>query len=161
MIADWKARWRTRLAAALLIVCLPLLVPALLLWLLIVFVGKLLLLIAVWAFWIPRGKDMLLVYSRSPHWVEYFESGLIRELEGRAMILNWSDRAQWSSLDLRILIFKAFKGAKSFNPMVIVFKPLRWPVSFRFYDAFKLRKHGNDQQLHELEAKLAAHLANT
>ena len=159
MNTDKKGSWQTWLWLSLVLVLSPLLLPAVLLWLIFLLLGKLLVLLAVWVYWIPRGKDMLLVYSRSPHWMEYFETGLIPRLGRRVVVLNWSDRARWPRFDLRTSVFRAFKGEKSFNPMALVFKPFRWPVSFRFYEPFKQRKHGNEQPLHDLEADLLAYIA--
>lgn len=163
MNADRKSRWRDWLGAALVIVLIPvllLLLPVVLLWLLGILFAKIVLLTAAWILWLPRGKDTLIVYSRSPHWMEYFENELIPQLERRAVVLNWSDRAQWSPFALRTLLFRAFKGERAFNPTILIFRPLRWPKFFRFYDCFKQRKHGNDQPLYDLEMKLAPYLAN-
>ncbi|MCC6494016.1 MAG: hypothetical protein IT424_13460 [Pirellulales bacterium] len=80
---------------------------------------------------------MHIVYSRSPHSMEYYESGLLPQLEHRAMMLNWSDRAKWPKLDLRVLTFRAFAGETSFNPIVTHFKPFRWPRDYRFSMLFE------------------------
>lgn len=165
MGADQKRRWPNwlvlPLVTVLIVVVIPIvvvLIPIVLLWLLGAFLAKLIVLAGVWICWLPRGKDTLIVYSRSPHWMEYFESGVIPRLERRAVVLNWSDRAQWPSFALSTMVFQAFKGGASFNPMVLVFRPLRWPERFRFYDSFKQRKHGKEQPLRDLEAKLATYL---
>jgi hypothetical protein len=153
-----EVRWRDLPLILLVIALLPLLIPAVLIWLLGLLVAKSLVLLAVWLLWLPRGKDMLVVYSRSPHWMEYFELGLIPQVEHRAQIINWSDRAKWSTLDLRTLVFRAFAGNRSFNPIVILFRPLRWPEQFRFFEPFRDHKHGKDQPLRELEEKLEQRL---
>jgi hypothetical protein len=142
----------------LVIALLPLLIPAVLIWFLILLTAKSFVLLAIWLLWLPRGKDLLVVYSRSPHWMQYFEAGLIPLIEQRGQILNWSDRTTWPTLDLRTLAFRAFAGDRSFNPIVIVFRPLRWPERFRFFEAFKDHKHGKDQPLRELEERLERRL---
>jgi hypothetical protein len=157
MSADQKNRLKVWQGLILVIVAIMAL-PAITLWLLGLVIFKLLVLLAVWILWLPRGKDILIVYSRSPHWMEYFEAGLIPRLEYRAMTLNWSDRAKWTRFALSTLVFRAFRGETSFNPMVILFRPLRWPAQFRFYESFKQRKHGKHESLAELEAKLEKQL---
>ena len=135
-----------------------LLLPAILLWVLVRFLAQTSVLLAVWMWWLPRGRDTLVVYSMSPHWKEYFEADLIPLIERRSLILNWSDRSKWSTLDLRVLAFRAFAGEHSFNPMVISFKPFRWPERFRFFEPFKEYKHGKDQPLQQLEEYLGRRL---
>jgi hypothetical protein len=161
MGADRKSSWRASLVIVLVVVALPILIPALLIWLLISFALKLLLLVVAWSAWTPQGKEMLIVYSNSPYWKEFFEAALIPELEARALILNWSERSEWRRFDLRTLIFRSFVGRRSFNPMVLVVRPFRWPKSFRFYDAFKQFKHGKEQQLNNLVDALRTYLAKT
>ena len=155
MDADQDKQWLIWLVAPLLIVLLPFLLAAVLLWLVIVLVIKLVIIIGVWFAWNPRGKDTLVVYSRSPYWQEYFEARLIPQIESRSLLLNWSDRACWPSWRLRTLAFRMFKGERDFNPMVLVFKPFHWPKSFRFYDSFIQHKHGREQPLIALEKQLA------
>jgi hypothetical protein len=142
----------------LLVILVVPLIPALLFWILCRVLVQAFVLLAVWVVWLPRGKDTLIVYSRSPNWMEYFEAGLIPHLERRAMILNWSDRAKWRTLDLRVLVFRAFGGRTSFNPMVILFRPFRWPEEFRFFESFRDLKHGKEQPLRDLEGRLARRL---
>jgi hypothetical protein len=151
-------RWRDLPLILLVIALLPLLILAALIWFLCLCIAKSLVLLTVWLLWLPRGKDILVVYSRSPHWMEYFEPGLIPRLAQRSQVLNWSDRAIWSTLDTRTIVFRAFAGNRSFNPIVILFKPFRWPERFRFFEPFKHRKHGNDQPLRELEEQVAVRL---
>ncbi|RIK86999.1 MAG: hypothetical protein DCC67_02330, partial [Planctomycetota bacterium] len=128
------------------------------LWLLAHWLVQALLVLATWVCWLPRGKDTLIVYSRSPHCLDYFEARLIPQLSQRATTLNWSDRAKWPAFGLSSLIFRAFAGSTSFNPMVMHFKLLRWPKVFRFFEAFRNRKHGQEQPLQELEKELVRRL---
>jgi hypothetical protein len=163
MNSDQKMRWRDRLFLALslpvLLVLLPVVLLSLLAVLAIILVANALVLIAVWMLWSPRGKDTLVVYSQSPHWKEYFESDLLPKLERRAMALNWSERSRWSWFDLRVVLFRAFKGNKSFVPMILVVPPFQRPKTFCFYEAFQDFKHGKEQSLRELESQVNAYFA--
>src|SRR5262245_14220720 len=106
----------------LVVVLLPLAFVGLFLWL----VGSLLLLVVVWLTWCPRGRYALVVYSNSPVWQEYFETEMLPSLAGRAAILNWSARSRWE-VSLPVMLFNLFGGSREFNPIAIVFEPLRWP----------------------------------
>lgn len=127
------------------IVLLPVVAVALLLWLL----SALLLLSAVWLMWCPRRRYAIVVYSNSPVWQEYFERHVIPQLGGRAVVLNWSDRKRWP-FSLAVILFRVFAGGRQFNPIAIVFEPVRWPRSFRFYKAFRSFKHGQPEEVEKL-----------
>lgn len=45
--------------------------------------------------WRPKGKDVLLVYSNSPHWQRYVEENWMPRWGHRAVVLNWSERSGW------------------------------------------------------------------
>jgi hypothetical protein len=164
MNSDQKMRWRDRLVLALrlavLLSLLPVVLVVLLVVLAIILVRNALVLIAVWTLWSTRGKDTLVVYSQSPHWKEYFESGLLPKLERRAIALDWSERSRWPWFDLRVVLFRTFKGYKSFVPMILVVPPFRRPKTFRFYEAFQDSKHGKEQPLRELELQVSAYFAS-
>jgi hypothetical protein len=129
----------------LLIVLLPVAVIGLLLWLL----SALLLLSVVWLTWCPRRRYAIVVYSNSPIWQEYFETQVIPRLGHRAIVLNWSERKTWNA-SLPLILFRVFGGGREFNPMTIVFKPLAWPRTFRFYKAFRSFKRGNPEEVEKL-----------
>ena len=129
----------------LLIVLLPVVVVALLLWL----ISALLLLAVVWLTWCPRRRYAIVVYSNSPVWSEYFERQVIPQLGERAVVLNWSERKRWT-LSLPVILFWVFGGSRQFNPLAIVFEPLRWPRPFRFYTAFRSFKHGRPEDVEKL-----------
>ena len=126
----------------LVIVLLPVVVVGLLLWLL----SALLLLSVVWLTWSPRRRYAIVVYSNSPVWQEYFETQVIPQLGDRAVVLNWSERKRWS-VTLPVVLFRVFGGAREFNPVAIVFEPLLWPRTFRFYKAFRSFKHGRSEDV--------------
>lgn len=118
---------------------------ALLLWL----VAAVILLVVVWTTWFPRGRRALVVYSNSPIWQEYFERQVLPELGGRAVVLNWSDRARWP-LSLPVALFRLFAGTREFNPLAIVFRPFAWPRRFRFYGPFQAFKHGRTREVDDM-----------
>jgi hypothetical protein len=132
-------------ALPLLIVLLPVVVIAVLLWL----ISALLLLSVVWLTWCPRRRYALVVYSNSPIWQEYFETQVISRLAERAVVLNWSERKRWT-FSLPVILFRVFGGTSDFNPIAIVFQPLLWPRSFRFYKAFQSFKHGRPDDVERL-----------
>jgi hypothetical protein len=108
--------------------------------------------------WMPRGKDILLVYSDSPIWKQYMLEEIMPLLKDRAKILNWSERKQWSRWSLAVRLFDAYSGSKNFNPMVVLFRPLGKAQLFRFLPAFEEAKHGNAGRLEEMRDELAANL---
>ena len=108
----------------------------------------------LWVFWCPRGITTLLVYSRSPNWEEYIDQNMLPRLPATTVVLNWSDRRQWPRFSLAVRTFCHFGSAKNFNPIVIVTRPFRMPVVFRFHQPFLDHKHGNSRALHELESQL-------
>ena len=132
-------------ALPLLIVLLPVVAVAVLLWL----ISALLLMSVVWLTWCPRRRYALVVYSSSPIWQEYFETQVLSRLGERAVVLNWSERKRWT-LSLPVMLFRVFGGTHEFNPIAIVFQPLLWPRSFRFYKAFRSFKHGRPEEVERL-----------
>jgi fumarate reductase subunit D len=105
------------------------------------------------------GKDLVLVYSDSPHWKEYVESRWLPKYGNRAVVLNWSERRLWATNQrLEAGIFKQWAGTTEFNPIAIVF-PRRGPVRvIRFWQAFKDFKHGKEVALRQAENELDAAL---
>jgi hypothetical protein len=132
----------------LLIVSLPVVVVALLFWL----ISASLLLLVVWLAWCPRRRYAIVVYSNSPVWQEYFGRQVLPRLGERAVVLNWSERKRWT-LSLPVILFRVFGGGRQFNPIAIVFEPLRWPRTFRFYKAFGSFKHGRPEDVEKLRVE--------
>jgi hypothetical protein len=133
----------------LLLLLLPLVVVAGVVWL----VAAVLLQLVVWLTWCSRGRHVLVVYSDSPIWQEYFEQNVLPAVGSRGVVLNWSDRKQWS-YSLPVALFRFFAGTREFNPLAIVFQPLAWPRRFRFYGPFKTFKHGRHQEVEEMRSQL-------
>jgi hypothetical protein len=133
----------------LLLVLLPFVVVAGVLWL----VAAVLLQLVVWLTWCSRGRYVLVVYSNSPIWEEYFEQQVLPAVGTRGVVLNWSERKHWS-YSLPVALFRFFGGAREFNPLAVVFQPLTWPRRFRFYGPFQAFKHGRPQEVEEMRRDL-------
>ena len=140
----------------LLVLLTPFVVVVALIWIVGSFLFSLLVLMSVWLSWSWRGKDLLIIYSDSPLWKDYFESGLLPRMGNRAEVLNWSNQSKWQLLSLKTIVFSQFKGEKDFNPMLLQILPFRWPKRIRFYQAFHDSKHGKHETLIRLEADLSS-----
>jgi hypothetical protein len=106
---------------------------------------------AIWILWGLRGNRILFVYSNSPIWSEYIEQEIIPHIQGKAVVLNWSERKKWKP-SLAVWAFHYFGGRRNFNPMAIVFRPFRLHGTFRFYGAFQDYKHGSIESLTKIKA---------
>jgi hypothetical protein len=133
----------------LLFVLLPLVAVAAVLWL----AAAVLLQFVVWFTWCSRGKYVLVVYSDSPIWGQYFDENVLPAVGSRGVVLNWSHRKQWPYSFL-VALFKFFAGTREFNPVAIVFEPLVWPRRFRFYGPFQAFKHGRPQEVEDMRIQL-------
>ena len=149
MTATRHPWWHWPLLFVLLLVLLPLVVVAGVLWL---FAAALLQLL-VWVTWCPRGRYALVVYSNSPIWREYFEGNVLPAVGSRGTVLNWSERKQWR-YSLAVALFWFFGGNRDFNPLAIVFQPLARPRKFRFYRAFQAFKHGRPEEVERMRLEL-------
>lgn len=103
-------------------------------------------------------KNLLLVYSNSPHWQRYVEETWLPRWGERAIVLNWSERHTWKRSP-EVGLFRAFlKGAgfaREYNPAAIVVPPTGRRVRVvRFWRAFRDFKHGRDRLLRQAEADL-------
>ena len=107
------------------------------------------------AHWGSRGKDLLLVYSNSPHWQRYVEDTWLPKWGHRAVVLNWSERSTWTSSRPEVALFRTFAGREEFNPIGILV-PLqgRRVHIVRFWRAFRDHKHGKPRLLQAAEADL-------
>jgi hypothetical protein len=112
------------------------------------------------AAWRAKGKDLLLVYSNSPHWQQYVEQVWLPRWGHRAVVLNWSERAKWKRpFPPEVTLFRAFGGREEFNPLAIVVPSKGGhPKIVRFWLAFRDYKHGKDRLLREAEAELERYL---
>jgi hypothetical protein len=108
--------------------------------------------VLIWIVWGTSGRHILFVHSNSPIWSEYIEQEIIPHIQGKAVILNWSERKMWKS-SLAVWAFHYFGGRRNFNPMAIVFHPFRLNRTFRFYEAFQDYKHGSIESLTKIKAE--------
>jgi len=109
----------------------------------------------------PQGKILLLVYSNSPHWQLYAEQHWLPRWGHRAVVLNWSERAEWEhSARPEALVFRACAGRREFNPLAVVVPPSGPVYVVRFWRAFRDHKHGKSEPLRVAEATLERHLAS-
>ena len=131
----------------LLIGLSPILIIAVLLYLL----WGAILYVAIWLTW--RKQFVLFVYSDSPIWKDYTEREILPHIQDRGAILNWSERRNWKN-SLAVLVFRYFGGQRNFNPIGIVIRPFRFVKTYRFYEAFKVFKHGDPKKVEELRREL-------
>jgi hypothetical protein len=107
---------------------------------------------------LPRGKDILFVYSDSPIWHDYMATQVLPLVQERSVVLNWSERKKWSRWSLGVALFHHFGGASDFNPLVVFFQPLRLARVFRFWSAFGDWKRGCKKPVERLRQQLFASL---
>jgi len=140
-------------------VLLPIILPLLFLAVTLHWVHRFILYLLIWIFWLPKGKDALVIYSESPIWHDYMTREILPLLERRAFILNWSERRRWPKWSLATHVFRSFKGGKEFNPMVVLFRPLRGAKFFRFWLGFRQwKEHGEMESVDSLRDELCLHL---
>ena len=144
--------------ATLVVVLLPFVLPLAILAIASHLLYRTLLYVLVWALWLPKGKDILLVYSDSPIWHEYMTTQILPFVQERAVVLNWSERKKWPRWSLAPALFHHFGGARDFNPLVVLFKPLHRANIYRFWSAFKDWNRGYKGQIEHLTQELVAHL---
>ena len=149
---------RTLGQGILIVVLLPLILPLALFAIASHLLYRALLYLLVWVFWLPRGKDILFVYSDSPIWHDYMATQVLPLVQERSVVLNWSERKRWSRWSLSVAVFHHFGGAGEFNPLVMVFQPLRFARVFRFWSAFKDWKRGYKEPVERLRQELFASL---
>ena len=104
----------------------------------------------------PRGKDLLLVYSASPHWQPYIEAEWLPRWGDRAVVLNRS-APNWTTRP-EAEIWYRMTATGDHTPAAIVIPARGRARLFRFFKAFRDHKHGNVARLKALEAELAAAL---
>ena len=142
----------------LIVVILPIVLPLALFAIVSRVIYRALLYLLVWALWLPRGKDVLFVFSDSPIWREYMDTQVLPRVRERSVVLNWSERKKWSRWSLDVAVFYHFGGAGEFNPLVVLFRPLRPARVFRFWSAFKDWKRGYEEPVERLRRELIASL---
>jgi hypothetical protein len=139
--------------AALLVLLLVLLSPIVLVGVMLYGLWSLALYVAIWSLWCPRGRYVLFVSSDSPIWRDYVEREILPKLQGRAVILNWSQRKRWNR-SLAVAAFRHFGGDRAFNPLAVVFRPFRFARTFRFFEPFQEFKRGRPEKVESLKERL-------
>ena len=133
-------------------------IPFLIIWVpIVIFVfvaNRLALHLLVRLLWLPRGKNVLVVYSDSPIWHEYMTKEILPVVAERAVTLNWSERKKWHRWRLGVAVFHHFAGGREFNPLVMLFRPVRLARVFRFWSAFKDWKRGYREPVDRLRQDL-------
>ena len=142
---------RIGVSKALITILLIIFSPILIIPVLLYFLWGLILYLAIWL--TQKKPFIVFVYSDSPTWKNYIEAEFLPHLQGRAMILNWSERRNWKN-SLAVLAFRYFGGYRNFNPIGMVFRPFHFVKTYRFFEAFKEFKHGDRKKVEELEGEL-------
>ncbi len=105
------------------------------------------------------GKDVLVVYTDSPHWKEYIETQWLPRWGDRAIAF---DRSQpWREDQVEARLWRAVAGTAEHTPVVIVVPPRGKVQIVRFWLAFRDFKYGKDKRLRDAEARLATILGET
>lgn len=143
---------------ALILVILPIILPLAAIAVASLLIYRASLYLLIWVIWLPKGKDVLLVYSDSPIWHEYMTTQVLPLVQSRAVVLNWSQRKSWPHWSLAVAVFHHFGGAGDFNPLVVLFEPLRAARVFRYWSAFKDWKQGYKGHVEQVTQDLLAYL---
>jgi|SRR5215831_7660483 len=144
--------------ALVLVILLPFILPLALLALVLYVPHRLALYVLVWILWLPRGKNVLLVYSDSPIWHEYMVTQVMPLVEDQAIVLNWSERSKWPWWSFPAYVFHRFAGDREFNPVLVLFRPFQRAKVFRFWSAFKQWKRGDRERVEQLRQELLSAL---
>ena len=147
---------RSLLRAVGIVVVLPIVLPLILIVFTLGVAHRAALYALVWILWLPRGRDILLVYSDSQIWREYMTTQVLPLVRPRALVLNWSERKRWPWLSLPVSVFRSFGGGREFNPLVIVFRPFARARSFRFWEPFQDWKRVHKEPVERLTKELSA-----
>jgi hypothetical protein len=99
-----------------------------------------------------QGKDVLIVYSDSPHWGAYIDANWLPRWGERAVMFNRS--RPWRGEQIEARLWHAFAGNAEHTPVAIVVPRLGRPRVVRFWHAFRERKHGDDATLRAAEERL-------
>jgi hypothetical protein len=98
------------------------------------------------------GKDVVIVYTDSPHWKEYIEARWLPRWGHRAIVLDRS--RPWRHDQPEARLWRAMAGSAEHTPVVIVVPPHGKVKIVRFWLAFRDFKHGKDRKLREAETRL-------
>ena len=102
-------------------------------------------------------KDLLLVFTASPHWLPRIEQVWLPRWADRAVLFNRSE--PWSAQQVEAKLWKAFGGFVEHTPLAVVLPRRGKPVVVRFFLAFRDFKHDKPARLLRAEEDLGAALA--
>ena len=139
----------------LVAVCLPLILVYAAIYLLLWLVWGAILWVWFWRAHAAQGRPVLFVYSESPNWQAYIEANVLPRIRERAVVLNWSEREQWSATaPWEARFFRRFAGDRDFNPLALVFSRSGRVKAVRFHQAFLDFKHCKESALRAAESEL-------
>lgn len=99
------------------------------------------------------GKDLLLVYTDSPHWAPYIEDKWLPRWGARAVALNRS--RPWSPDRPEVALWRALiRQYDEHTPLAVVLPRHGPPKVVRLFKAFRDHKHGRGQRLKAAEREL-------
>ena len=99
-----------------------------------------------------RGKDLLIVYSASPHWQAYIDHNWVARWRDRVVVLNRS-APDWKARP-ETALWRHLTGPTNHTPVAIIVPVHGSPTVVRFYSAFRDFKHGKVAPLHAQEQAL-------
>lgn len=111
---------------------------------------------AVRAFRAAHGadRDLLLVYTDSPHWAPYIAEQWLPRWGSRSVVLDRS--RPWTAEQPEVQLWRALAGRQEHTPVAIVVPPRGMPKIVRFFKAFRDFKHGHPEALRAAEGRLDA-----
>jgi hypothetical protein len=98
------------------------------------------------------GKDLLIVYTDSPHWKEYIESKWVDRWRERTVTLNRS--RPWSRKQPEAALWLAVAGIVEHTPLAVVVPRKGKFQVIRLFVAFRDFKHGKAAGLRVAEEEL-------
>ena len=141
--------------AVLLILFLPFVLPLALVAIILFLLYRITLYLLVWALWLPRGKDILFVYSDSPISHEYMATEVLPLVQERAVVLNWSERTTWHKWSLGVAVFRHFGGDREYSPSRCVVSSSPSSESISLLASFQRLEAGSQRTCREALPRLA------
>jgi hypothetical protein len=105
------------------------------------------------------GKDLLIVYTDSPHWQPYIESRWIPRWGNRAVVLNRS--RPWARSQIEAKLWRTLGGIVNHTPLAVVIPRQGKAELVRFFVAFRDHKHGKPARLEAAERDLEQALSKS
>ena len=97
-------------------------------------------------------KDLLVVYTDSPHWKDHVESKWAARWPNRIVTLNRS--RPWSRKQPEAMLWLAVAGLREHTPIAVVIPRAGKLRVIRFFQAFQESKHGDPARLQAAEQEL-------